>query len=195
MATIQDIQDDIMFFSKLLAKAKLSFEEKLWNGKYYNFDVNHKAIMADQLCGHWYLRACGFQYQVFPKDRVQSALKMIYENNVLRFGNGLIGAVNGYIPTFYDKEGHVDPSSIQSVECWVGVTYALASLMLYEGMTEQAFKTAGGLNQTLIHEMGMAFETPEAVYENYQYRSIGYMRPLSIWAMQLAIDSKPILNM
>lgn len=36
----------------------------------------------------------------------------------------------------------------------------------------------------------MAFQTPEAYCEKGIYRSLAYMRPLSIWAMQLALDNR-----
>jgi hypothetical protein len=40
----------------------------LIQGKYYNFDCSKDQkkshIMSDQLCGHWILRACGFNYEV-----------------------------------------------------------------------------------------------------------------------------------
>lgn len=45
-------------YAKLLLKARDVFEEKLWNGEYYNFDERSesaKTIMADQLCGNWFL--------------------------------------------------------------------------------------------------------------------------------------------
>ncbi|CAF4952834.1 unnamed protein product [Pieris macdunnoughi] len=77
-----------------------------------------------------------------------------------------------------------------SMEVWPGVTFGLASLMIYEGMHEQAFAMAGGLYNTLT-KMGLAFETPEALYENGNHRSIAYMRPLSIWSMYQAIIARP----
>lgn len=55
-------------------------------------------------------------------------------------------------------------------------------------MVEESFKTAGGIYQTVYERIGMGFETPEALYEEKYYRAIGYMRPLSIWAIQLAWD-------
>lgn len=57
-------------------------------------------------------------------------------------------------------------------------------------MHEQAFATAGGLYNTMT-QMGLSFETPEALYENGNHRSIGYMRPLAIWAMYQAIVARP----
>lgn len=51
-----------------LNQAKQSFSEKLWNGKYYNYDssssTHHDSIMTDQLAGFWYLRLCGHEYEV-----------------------------------------------------------------------------------------------------------------------------------
>lgn len=47
--------------------------------------------------------------------------------------NGNLGAVNGFILNSNpEKPGHVDYTTIQSEEVWTGVTYALASTMLYE---------------------------------------------------------------
>jgi hypothetical protein len=40
--------------------------------------------------------------------------------------------------------------------------------------------------RSVYEKFGLAFETPEAFYETRHYRAIGYMRPLSIWAMQQA---------
>ena len=57
-------------------------------------------------------------------------------------------------------------------------------------MIKEGFKTAEGAYRTVYEKIGMGFETPEALYENKFYRSIGYMRPLSIWAIQLAWNSR-----
>lgn len=54
-------------------------------------------------------------------------MKTIFELNVLGFGNGTMGAVNGMRPN-----GSLDTSSVQSSEAWVGVVYALAATMIQE---------------------------------------------------------------
>lgn len=122
------------------------------------------------------------------------ALKTIYENNVLKFCNGELGAVNGFIMDSNSKKGRPDFVSMQSEEVWTGVVYGLASTMLYEGMTEEAFKTAGGMYKSLSEKMGMNYETPEAIYAERHYRAIGYMRPLSIWSMQTAWERKKLIR-
>ena len=50
----------------------------------------------------------------------------------------------------------------------------------------QAFATAEGVYKTVYERTGLGYETPEAYYEEKHYRAIGYMRPLSIWAMEMA---------
>lgn len=56
-------------------------------------------------------------------------------------------------------------------------------------MYEEGMRTAEGCYRTVWERLGMAFQTPEAYCEKGIYRSLAYMRPLSIWAMQLALDS------
>ncbi|XP_037957731.1 non-lysosomal glucosylceramidase isoform X2 [Teleopsis dalmanni] len=198
MANILDQPNDFLRFQEILDKGKRSFDEKLWNGSFYRFDTSdhHKhTIMADQLCGHWYLKTCGFDYDIYPKENVRSALKRIYQNNVLGFHGGNIGAANGFIANEdAEKPGYVDTTTLQSEEVWPGVTYALAATMIQEGMFEEAFQTAGGLYKTLSERIGMNFETPEAIYGEKRYRSIGYMRPLSIWSMQVAWERRKALR-
>jgi hypothetical protein len=44
------------------------------------------------------------------------------------------------------------------------------------------------------NELGYWYATPEAWELNGNYRSLGYMRPLSIWAIQWAIERHPTLK-
>lgn len=67
IAKILQKNEDVEKFQKLLDKGKVAFEQKLWNGKYYNFDCSNsqcRSIMADQLCAQWYLKCSGFNYEV-----------------------------------------------------------------------------------------------------------------------------------
>ncbi|KAL0880997.1 hypothetical protein ABMA27_002147 [Loxostege sticticalis] len=190
MAHMLGHEEDEREFAKLLDQGRNSYEDKLWNGSYYLFDLcagNSKVVMSDQLAGQWFLRASGLTEPVFPEANVKKALSTIFENNVMKFKEGKMGAVNGYVT---GPNGHIDTTAIQSEEMWVGVTYGLAALMIFEGMHEEAFVTAGGLHKTLT-QMGLSFETPEALYENGNHRSVGYMRPLAIWGMYQALLARP----
>uniref|UniRef100_A0A0A9Z3A6 Non-lysosomal glucosylceramidase n=4 Tax=Lygus hesperus TaxID=30085 RepID=A0A0A9Z3A6_LYGHE len=187
MAKIMEDNEVHDKFKDILERGKVSFDEKLWNGKYFIFDssgdVYSDTIMSDQLCGLWYLRSCNDEDEVFPRSHVQSALKTIYDHNVLMYYDGTQGAVNGMRPN-----GDVDRIATQSEESWTGVTYALASLFIFEGMMDEGFNTARGLYETIFEKSGLGFATPEALHGLDSYRAVGYMRPLSIWSIQHAIE-------
>merc|ERR1712112_559649 len=84
----------------------------------------------------------------------------------------------------------IDHSTVQSEEMWTGVSYGLAGLMISEGLLDEGFRTAEGVYRTVYETIGLGFETPEALYEKKHYRSIGYMRPLSIWSLQIALQTR-----
>uniref|UniRef100_A0A8B9EG97 Non-lysosomal glucosylceramidase n=1 Tax=Anser cygnoides TaxID=8845 RepID=A0A8B9EG97_ANSCY len=192
MAEVLGDEETQQKYSGILQKGKEAFERMLWNGKYYNYDSSgsdtSSSIMSDQCAGQWFLGACGLdqgELEVFPKSHVISALQTIFEKNVMGFAGGTMGAVNGMRP-----DGVPDTSSVQSSEVWIGVVYALAATMIQEGMVQEGFHTAEGCYRTVWEQLGMAFQTPEAYCEKKVYRSLAYMRPLSIWSMQLALESR-----
>jgi non-lysosomal glucosylceramidase len=98
-------------------------------------------------------------------------------------------------------EGIVDSSAMQSREVWTGTTYALAATMLGEAnsdgngftenerseLTHMAFLCAKGIHDAGWQRFGYWFCTPEAWERTGNYRSLGYMRPLAIWAMHYAL--------
>lgn len=65
--------------------------------------------------------------QIFPAANVRSALGTVYRLNVKGVEKGTMGAVNGMMP-----DGTIDDAALQSEEIWTGVTYGLASLMMFE---------------------------------------------------------------
>ncbi|XP_059445105.1 uncharacterized protein LOC132176955 [Corylus avellana] len=173
--------------SKFL-KAKPSFEAKLWNGSYFNYDSgsssNSKSIQADQLAGQWYTASSGLP-SLFDDSKIRSSLQKIYDFNVMKVKGGRMGAVNGMHPS-----GKVDESCMQSREIWSGVTYGVAATMILAGMEEQAFTAAEGIFIAGWSEEGYGywFQTPEGWTIDGHFRSLIYMRPLSIWGMQYALS-------
>ncbi|KAG6406370.1 hypothetical protein SASPL_133970 [Salvia splendens] len=167
-------------------KAKKVYE-KLWNGSYFNYDNSSSStsssIQADQLAGQWYARACGL-LPIVDEIKAKKALETVYNFNVLKVKNGQVGAANGMLPN-----GEADMCTLQSREIWSGITYAVAAGMIHENMVETAFKTAVGVHEVAWADegKGYAFQTPEGWDFEGRYRSLGYMRPLTIWAMQWAL--------
>ncbi|XP_073013402.1 uncharacterized protein [Typha latifolia] len=183
---VGDKASEELFWDKY-QKAK-SVYGNLWNGSYFNYDNSgsrtSSSIQADQLAGQWYARACGLS-PIVDEEKAQSALEKVFNFNVMKFKDGKRGAINGMRP-----DGTIDTSTMQSREIWPGVTYAVAAAMIQEGMVEQGFKTAEGSYKAAWSPegLGYSFQTPEAWNNDDEYRSLCYMRPLAIWAMQWALS-------
>eukprot|EP01059_Diplonema_ambulator_P036341 TRINITY_DN9021_c0_g1_i1.p1 TRINITY_DN9021_c0_g1~~TRINITY_DN9021_c0_g1_i1.p1 ORF type:complete len:628 (+),score=111.43 TRINITY_DN9021_c0_g1_i1:390-2273(+) len=194
-------KDEHEHFKKCLVRAQAAYSV-LWNSKgYYNYDSSKSShsdsIMADQCCGEWYIRSCGLP-SVLPDGNAKAALRTVYSYNVKKFGHKahqgdkgpvLRGAVNGMRP-----DGCLDTSSMQSMECWTGTTFAVAAHMLMEGLTQEGFDTAKGVYEGSFKEFGFWFSTPEAWLGDGSFRSLGYMRPLSVWGMQWGLEQNGLLG-
>jgi non-lysosomal glucosylceramidase len=191
LAAVQAMADALGRFAEAadyrqrLERARQAFEDRLWNGEYYNFDLNQgkarTTIMADQLAGHWFAQACGLP-GVVPSEHARSAYRKILAFNVQKANGGQFGAINGMLP-----DGHVDHTCMQSAEMWLGTTYSLAAGMLQEDLVDEAFTTARGAYLAIYQDYGLWFRTPEAITLAGVHRAVGYMRPLAIWAMQWAV--------
>jgi len=187
MARIESDPSAAERFSSWLDRARRSYDEKLWNGRYYDYDTgsrHHDSLMSDQMAGQWYAELCSLP-DVVPAARVPGILETIYGNNVLGFADGQMGAVNGTRP-----DGSVDTSSDQSQEVWAGITYALAAHMLQAGLDERAWKTAWGVYHQTYEANALWFRTPEAWMKDGRFRASMYMRPGAIWAMEYALERR-----
>ncbi|MFX0067280.1 MAG: glycoside hydrolase family 116 protein, partial [Candidatus Hermodarchaeota archaeon] len=191
MGTMIEDTANVTLFQNWLQTGKTSYEAKLWNGEYYNYDTGsnyYDSIMSDQLGGQWYCDVTGLS-PIVPEDHILSALHKIYNFNVLQFASGQMGAVNGMRPN-----GLIDQTSEQSQEVWTGTTFALAALMIYHGMVEEAWNTTWGIYNVVYNTnspfcKGYWFRTPEAWDITGNFRASLYMRPQSIWAIEHALNS------
>src|SRR6202022_2215165 len=131
----------------LFLKGQKSFVSKLWNGEYFNYDMESPGrddVQADQLAGQWYANMTGLG-DLVPREMQLSAMKKVFDFNVMKFAKGEMGAVNGMatdgtLITLKDNQ--------QVDEVWTGTTMGVAALMLSEGMKEQGFRTAWGIYHT-----------------------------------------------
>jgi non-lysosomal glucosylceramidase len=173
-------------YHELFTKSQASYIKKLWNGEYFRYDTKSEYrddIQADQLAGQWYANMTGLG-DLLPRDMQLSSLKKIYNFNVLKFADGSMGAVNGIAP-----DGSLVKTNEQVEEVWTGTTFALAALMLGDGLKDEAFRTAWGLYHTSYETKGYWFRTPEAWDISGNYRASMYMRPAAIWAMEMTRPS------
>jgi len=169
-------------YDALFKRAQAAFIQKLWNGRYFNYDVgsDYKTnIMAEQLAGQWYADLTGLG-DLVPEQMRRSALQHVYDYNVMKFQAGTMGAVNGIA-----ANGEILHENEQVEEVWTGATFSLASHMLAEGMREEGFKTAEGVYNVVWKDRGYFFRTPEAYDSRGLFRASMYMRPGAIWSMEM----------
>lgn len=166
----------------MFEQAQKSYISKLWNGTYFRYDTQSEYkdnVMADQLAGQWYANMTGLG-DIVPQEMRRSALKKIFDGNVMKFDAGNKGAVNGIA-----ADGAIITTNEQVHEVWTGTTLGLAAFMLSEGMREEGYRTAWGIYHTVYETHGYWFRTPEAWDEKGEFRASMYMRPGAIWAMEM----------
>jgi non-lysosomal glucosylceramidase len=139
---------------------------------------NSNVIQADQLAGQWYATMLGLG-DLVPREMQRTTLKTIYEHNVLRFGGGDMGAVNGMA-----VDGTISTNE-EGKEVWAGINFGYAALLRSEGMNEEAYKTIHGLYHVIYESKGYWFRTPEAWDVTGNFRASMYMRPAGVWAMEM----------
>jgi len=198
----RDIRATIETYRGWLAAGRPAVE-RLWDEKagYFHIDAHTDDIMTDQLFGSWYAAMTDLEGPgpgpVIPRDQVVRTLRKIYETNVLGYGGGLMGAVNGRTAAGRQLR------SQQGDEVWVGTAYAFAADCFLNGLAAQGMHTAYGLYHIVWSPRGQGyfFKTPEAylnpdepvwndpsrTYGDRLFRAMKYMRPGAIWAAYRAL--------
>jgi len=180
-------RDTAEAYGKLEERAANAYIKKLWTGEYFRYAVKGQdtdAVMAEQLAGQWYADLTGLG-DLVPKNMRKSALRKVFQVNVRKFAHGEMGAINGISP-----EGSLLHTNSQLEEVWTGTTFAVASQMIAEGLTDEGFAAAKGVNNVVWRDRGYFFRTPEAYDAKGLYRASMYMRPGAIWSMEYALDKK-----
>jgi non-lysosomal glucosylceramidase len=168
-------------YHALFLKGQKTYISQLWNGEYFRYDTSSESkddIQTDQLAGQWYANLTGLG-EIVPYDMQVSTAKKIFAFNVMKFGNGQMGAVNGMT-----SNGSI-VANVEAKEVWVGTTLGYAGLLMSEGMRDEAWKSAWGLYHVIYEDKGYWFRTPEAWDISGNFRAGMYMRPMAIWALEM----------
>lgn len=174
-------------YRTLFEKGQKSYIAKLWNGSYFRYDTQSEYrdnIQADMLAGQWYANLTGLG-DIVPREMRVSSLHKIFDNNVMKFEKGTMGAVNGM-----GADGKSITGNEQVEEVWTGTTFGLAAEMLSEGLRDEAFRTTWGIYHVTYETAGYWFRTPEAWDHTGNFRASMYMRPAAIWAMEMMPQPK-----
>jgi len=168
-------------YHALFLKGQSTYIAKLWNGEYFRYDTTSDSkddIQTDQLAGQWYANLTGLG-DIVPHAMQLSAMKKVFAFNVMNFGHGQMGAVNGMA-----ADGTI-LTNAEAKEVWVGTTAAFAGLQMSEGSKDEAWKSAWGLYHVIYESKGYWFRTPEAWDISGNFRAGMYMRPMAIWALEM----------
>ncbi len=174
-------------YHDLFLKGQKTYTTQLWNGEYFRYDTTSEykdAIQADQLAGQWYANLTGLG-DIVPHEMQVSTMKKIFNFNVMKYGNGEMGAANGMGP-----DGSILSANAEAKEVWGGTTLGYAGLLMSEGMKDEAYKTTWGLYHVIYESKGYWFRTPEAWDITGNFRAGMYMRPMAIWALEMTPERK-----
>ncbi|MGD2175427.1 MAG: GH116 family glycosyl hydrolase, partial [Candidatus Brocadiaceae bacterium] len=168
-------------YSRVLQSARQSFEEKLWNGRYYRLfndaDGEHgeldEGCLTDQLIGQWTNHLTG-SGGIVERSRVRKALESICGMSMQPWG-----LVNCRWPE--DEFLHPVPDDCwhdQSNTIWSGVELAFASFLIYEDMYEQAM--------AVIDNVDSRYRRWGLYWDHIEFGG-HYYRPMSAWGILNAL--------
>ena len=137
-------------------KGQRAYDETCWNGEYYVQVYDSEKYKqhqwgtgchSDQLIGQWWAHLLGLGY-VLPEAHVKQALKSIYEYNFREDLSDFqheqrvfaCGNESGLLNCTWPRGGRPETPILYCDEVWTGIEYEVASLMIFEGMTEEALR-------------------------------------------------------
>lgn len=181
-------------------RGRAQFEKKLFYKDYFiAYNDGHKELSgrqltqqlrsqkvsisctSSQLVGQWAADLLGLG-PVVSEDKVKKALLTI-----LRLNTGAFGAVNAVFPN-----GEKDRSSAHTEHVWIGLTYCLAALSVYEGFDKAGLDVAKkAWDNVSIHALN-PWNQPDMVSSSDGHFLFGdhYMRGMVLWAVVWAMAKK-----
>lgn len=186
MAGIMQDEAMVKLCRQWFAKASKSFEDKLWNGRYficYDGKDRNEACTVGQMTGQWYASLLNLGY-ITSREKIRKAIESVFHLNARA---SRFGAINSVLPS-----GRPDKTCLQSQNLWAGTNYAFCALAMYEGYIPEALGlaekvwrnfTANTLNLYNQPDMYDA-KTGEALFGDH------YMRNMVIWALPLALAKR-----
>lgn len=180
----------------LFERAQKRFDELCWQGEFYcqrleNVDQYPyqfgEGCLSDQLLGQTmaYLAGLG---QLLPEDRLNSAIRAVYRHNFLTGperkeclqrlyvaqdepGLVLCSWPNGGTPRF---------PFVYSGEVWTGIEYQVATLLVYQGMMEEA--------EHLVSAVRRRFDGVRRSPWNEMECGFYYARAMASWGLLIAMS-------
>ncbi|MBN1354364.1 MAG: hypothetical protein JW994_06825 [Candidatus Omnitrophica bacterium] len=181
------VMDDGVFYRECrdyFTRGRKSFEKELWNGSYYIAGRSRKecytACTAGQLNGQWYAHLLNLGY-ILPKEQVKKAVRKILNLNGKKSDFGIVNSVY--------PDGKIDRSSYHAENIWVGETYAVCALAIYEGFAKEALAISRKTWDNLVHRKRNVWSQPDVVFAHDGSLGDGelYVRNMSLWTIPFAL--------
>jgi non-lysosomal glucosylceramidase len=183
-------------------KGRASFEKKLWHKTYFiaynnikeglsEHQISHHvkaqkiniACTSGQLAGQWIAHQLGLGY-IVSEEKVKRAVSTMLERNG---SSSPFGAVNAVLPS-----GEKDKTNRQAENIWFGMTYALASLAIYEGYEKEGLALAKKAWDNAVLNILNPWNQSDMCSSSDGTYLFGdhYMRNMVIWGVLLALAKK-----
>jgi uncharacterized protein (DUF608 family) len=160
-------------YADVLRRGAAALENVAWNGRYYRLSsdgLRDEGCLTDQIIGHWACRLAGLP-PFLREERIHAALRQIVKTNY----HPAQGLRNCQWPGDSFLHDVADDCWVdQANTCWSGVELAFASLLLFEGLSSEAFEIVANVDER-YRRWGM--------YWDHQEFGGHYFRPMSAWAL------------
>jgi len=178
----------VRIYTDWLKKGRESFETKLWNSQYFvNWVCNEKGCDPSsniaQLNGQWYAHMLGLGY-IANKDKVRRAIRSMLR---LHRGKAKYGLINSVF-----SDGRINRDSAHSRNVFPGMSYAFASLCIYEGFVKEGLKLAKSVWDNAAYNLKAPWNQPDMIDRKNGKGLFGdyCMRNMVIWSILLALAKR-----
>jgi uncharacterized protein (DUF608 family) len=178
----------VKIYKEWFKKGRKSFEGKLWNSQYFvNWVCNEKGCEASsniaQLTGQWYAHILGLGY-ITDRSKIRKAIRSILR---LHSGKAKYGLINSVF-----SDGRINKHSLHSRSVFLGISYAFASLCVYEGFVKEGLKLTKSVWDSAAYNIKTPWNQPDMIDRKNGRRLFGdyYMRNMAIWSILLALTKR-----
>ena len=179
-----------------LARAKASFEERLWNGRYYRLwsdaanRQTNEVSLGNQLMGQWCVRVLGLK-DVLPEDHAGSALSQVEHLNMSATAYGLI---NGVSPDGKPYDTRLNPNGDHSLNIFVGENLCAAMTFVYAGRADTGLEIARRMYEAMARKQASPWNQRCLLNGHTGLPAWGddYYSNLVMWALPMALQKQSV---
>jgi uncharacterized protein (DUF608 family) len=179
-----------------LGKAQRTYEERLWNGRYYRLWNNRAAgttsevVLANQLMAEWCVKVMGLA-SVLPDSRMKTALDAVER---LNFAATSYGLINGVTPEGVPYDTKVHPAGDHATHIFIGENLCAAGTFLYHGRRDVGLEVARRLWEALAIKTRAPWNQRCLINGRTGLPQWGddYYSNLAIWTLPMALEKQSI---